>query len=64
MDADQVYAFVFRGLLAQEALDKTEARARMPMSPHLDEDVARRLSLQILDGDLLARDEGPSSIRQ
>lgn len=55
MNTDQLYSYVFRGLLTQEALEKTEAKTRIPMSAYLDEEVASRLSLDILDQDLVAR---------
>lgn len=50
---DQLYAFAFRGLLAREALEGTTARSQICLSQHLEQNVADRLSLDILDEDLL-----------
>jgi hypothetical protein len=52
---DQLYAFVFRGLLAEEALDKTERRTRVSLTGSLDEELAKRLPINFLDEDLVKR---------
>lgn len=54
MTTDQLYAFAFRGVLAHEALENTDALPRLRLSEHLEDNVAARLSLAILDEDLLA----------
>jgi hypothetical protein len=55
MNADQLYSFTFRGLLTQEALDKTQAQSRLPMSAFVDEEIAKSLSLDVLDREIVAR---------
>lgn len=55
MEHDQLYSFAFRGLLAHEALAKTQVLPRFPMSAHIDEEVACKLSLDILDDELVAK---------
>ncbi len=47
------YQFVFRGLLTQEALDRA-GRRRRDVSGVLDQDVADKLSLTLLDEELVA----------
>jgi hypothetical protein len=49
------YAFVFRGLLAEEALDKTDRLSHIPLAGEIDRDVVSRLPLDLLDQQLLAR---------
>lgn len=48
ISSDEVYAFAFRGLLAEEALD---AAGRLPnkVKGFFDEDIAAALSLDVLD---------------
>lgn len=48
MKSDDLYEFVFRGILTEEALDRTGRKARH-LSGHLDSDVAAALSLELLD---------------
>lgn len=47
------YEFVFRGLLAEEALDRS-GRKRRDTSGVLDEEIAAKLSLHLLDDELVA----------
>ncbi len=48
-----LYAFVFRGLLAEAALDKTERRQRFGLSQNVDLEVAKRLPIDLLDETLI-----------
>jgi hypothetical protein len=52
-DAGAAYEFVYRGLLADEALDLA-GRKRREVSALLDAEVADKLSLHLLDDDLVA----------
>jgi hypothetical protein len=54
MDLD-IYAFVFRGLLTEEALDKTDRLQRFGLSSHLDAEIAQRLPIDAFDEDLVSR---------
>jgi hypothetical protein len=54
MDAD-LYSFTFRALLAEEALDRTPRISRLALTGNVDGDVARRLPIEALDEDLVAR---------
>jgi phage gpG-like protein len=47
-DASRLYDFVFRGLLAEEALDR-EGRVSKRILQMSDEDIARSLSIELLD---------------
>jgi hypothetical protein len=51
---DDVYAFVFRGLLTEEALDKA-GRLVHRNSSLADSETEKRLSLQLLDEDIVAK---------
>ena len=53
--AIDLYSFAFRGLLTEEALDKTERVGRLALSSNVDGDIAKRLPLDALDSDLIAR---------
>lgn len=53
MRSGEVYDFVFRGLLAEEALDAA-GRTRRDVSGILDADVSQKLSIAVLDDDLVA----------
>lgn len=53
MTGPSTYEFVFRGLLAEEALDRA-GRKRRDVSGVLDADVADKLSIQLLDDELVA----------
>lgn len=50
-----LYSFAFRGLLTEEALDKTQRISRITLTSNVDADVARRLPLEALDEDLVSR---------
>jgi hypothetical protein len=50
-----LYAFVFRGLLTEAALDKTERRQRFGLSQNVDLEVAKRLPIDLLDETLIVR---------
>jgi hypothetical protein len=54
MNAD-LYAFVFRGLLTEEALDEGGRVRRFGLSAHLDQEIATRLPIDSLDEDLVSR---------
>lgn len=54
MNSD-LYAFVFRGLLTEEALDGAGRLRRFGLSAHLDAEVVSRLPIDALDEDLVAR---------
>ena len=51
---DDVYAFVFRGLLTEEALDKA-GRLIHKNSGLADSETEKRLSLHLLDEDMVAK---------
>ncbi len=55
MNDDKLYSFIFRGLLTEENLEKTDALNRMPMSAYLDETIAKRLPLDLLDDEIVMR---------
>jgi hypothetical protein len=50
-----VYAFVFRGLLTEEALDQAGRLQRFGLSRHLDAEIVARLPIDALDEDLVSR---------
>lgn len=50
-----LYSFTFRALLAESALDKTARINRIALTSNIDADVAKRLPLDALDEDLVAR---------
>lgn len=52
---DHIYAFTFKGLLTQEALESTPALERFSVSEHLDSEVAKRLPFESMDEDLVAK---------
>lgn len=45
----EIYAFVFRGLLADEALDKTERLTHAALGINVDTEIAARLPIDLLD---------------
>ena len=49
MKMNSLYAFVFRGLLTEEALDHTSSKRRQALGPTLDSDLAKRLPFDYLD---------------
>lgn len=52
-DAGQVYEFVYRGELADEALDQA-GRTKFAHASEIEADIAQTLSLHLLDDDLVA----------
>jgi hypothetical protein len=50
--SDEIYNFVFRGLLAEEALDKAGRKSRL-VSAFDDEEIVKSISLDLLDEDLV-----------
>lgn len=52
---DKVYAFVFRGLLCEEALDDSPRLPRCGASAVLDMQTAQRLSIDLLDQECVSR---------
>jgi HEPN superfamily Swt1-like protein len=52
--SSEVYAFVFRGLLAEEALDKTERLTHIGLTSNVDAEIAQRLPLGSLDENLVS----------
>lgn len=54
MESD-LYSFTFRALLTEEALDKTARISRIALTSNVDADVAKRLPINALDEDLVAR---------
>jgi Swt1-like HEPN len=52
ISAGETYEFVFRGLLTEEALDRAGRRGR-DMSGTLDREYADKLSIELLDGELV-----------
>jgi hypothetical protein len=51
---DQLHAFIFRGLLAEEALDRAGRRSKVSRSG-VDEAIARSVALDLLDIDFVVR---------
>jgi len=51
----EVYAFVFRGLLAEEALDKTERLTRVGLTANLDAEIAGRLPIDSLEENIVSQ---------
>lgn len=54
MKHDSIYSFVFRGILAEEALDKAGRLSRRGFSDQWDSDTARRLGIPLMDESLVA----------
>lgn len=52
---DKLYAFAFRGLLTQEALEKSGIVSKHSSNSLLDKNLVTRISLDLLDDDLVAR---------
>ncbi len=46
---DKYYSFIFKGLLTDTALDKTDAKSKVHISKAIDEEIASRLSMGLLD---------------
>src|SRR4029077_16369846 len=54
-NADQVYTFVFRGLLAEDALDASGRLNSLSSNKLVDEEIVNRLSIELLDREFVAR---------
>lgn len=52
---DEAYSFIFKGLLTEEALDRSGRVSKMHSSAVLDATTADRLSIKLLDEDLVIR---------
>ncbi|PCH92158.1 hypothetical protein COB80_00390 [Candidatus Kaiserbacteria bacterium] len=52
---DQTYAFAFRGLLTEEALDKAGRENKTSFSEELESKYAERLGLHLLEEDVVSR---------
>lgn len=52
---DQLYAFAFRGILTEEALDRVGRQTKLSQSTTLDLATAKSVALDLLDDDLVAR---------
>lgn len=55
MDYDPLYAFVFKGLLTEEALEKAGCRRRSVFSDTWESETARRLGISLLDEELVKK---------
>jgi len=53
MNEDQLYAFVFRGLLTEEALDKAGREHRKLFSEAWESETAQRLAIPLLDEEMV-----------
>jgi len=60
--SDELYAFAFRGILADTALDATQRRRRANFGGDEDTEVSRRLPIDSLDEDLVARARKMASV--
>jgi len=54
-DSDEVYSFVFRGLLAEDALDASGRLNHLSSNKLVDEEIIERLSIELLDKDIVAK---------
>ncbi|MBI5080796.1 MAG: hypothetical protein HZC38_01690 [Chloroflexi bacterium] len=52
---DQIYSFVFRGLLTEEALDASGRLRRLDSGALINEEIAKKLSIELLDKEIVAR---------
>ncbi len=52
---DQLYAFAFRGILTEEALDRVGRQTRLSHSAALDLATTKSVALDLLDDELVAR---------
>ena len=60
--SDELYAFAFRGILADTALDATQRRRRPNLGGDEDTEVSRRLPMDSLDEELVARARKMASV--
>jgi len=54
-NADDVYSFVFRGLLAEDALDASGRLSHLSSNKLVDDEIVNRLSIGLLDKDVVAK---------
>lgn len=52
---NEIYSFIFKGLLAEEALDRSGRKSKLHSSAVLDASTAERLSIKFLDDELVTR---------
>jgi hypothetical protein len=55
MDKNEVYSYVFKGLLTQEALEKTGYIHQETSTPSLDAEILQRLSVDQLDDEIVSK---------
>lgn len=53
--SNKLYAFAFKGLLTEEALDKAGRKGKSHFQDDLEKDIAKRLSLNSFEEDLVIR---------
>jgi Arc/MetJ family transcription regulator len=54
-NVDEVYSFVFRGLLTEDALDANGRLNHLGSNKLVDDEIVKRLSIELLDKDMVAR---------
>lgn len=52
---DEIYSFVFRGLLAEDALDASGRINHVGSNNLADDEIVKRLSIELLDKDMVTR---------
>lgn len=52
---DNIYAFIFRGLLTEEALDKAGRKNKLQLDEFLSEEITQRLGINLMDEDIVAK---------
>lgn len=52
---DSYYAFIFRGLLTEAALDKAGRKNKVINNANLDSEIVQRLPFELLDDDLIVK---------
>jgi len=55
MKKDKYYSFIFRGLLTEEALDKTGRPSKILFSEEEENNIAKKLCIELLDEDFIKR---------
>jgi hypothetical protein len=60
--SDSLYSFVFRALLAEEALDAAGRLGPTASDPAISQELARRLSVDLLDKEMVARASRMASV--
>jgi hypothetical protein len=53
--SSSIYDFVFRGLLTEEALDKTERLVQIGLTNNVDKEVSKRLPIEAMDETMVSR---------